>query len=346
MTGRVTGDYSSYGAQGKTPAGQLYGDMMILFAYLQTLPPNSPLANFLDDFRKAAQKYCQDNPNATQADVQNFINSFFSPDIYLKYAQANANWSDPKGFLTPENLALMMQYQNGAVFYGFALPSIPSMNSNVKNFLQQLQDILSSHPNGVPESAARIIDILVNAALANQDGTNLFTSFEMAMLSALLWWDSSEPTSIDSQLAAYLLGELANLGPDGTFDQLREWALAFVNDPNNGWVWTVSEEGLTQFGKLTGVLMTAKQYQSEMAGWLREHKADKGSPLYQFVKWIENLIDTFRLQNPQGKLADLESYLDQYLSSDIYKMFPGLTFAQVSAFYQADMPPGMQPPPA
>ena len=91
--------------------------------------------------------------------------------------------------------------------------------------------------------------------------------------------------------------------------------------------------------------MTAKQYQKEMAAWLKDPNHKKGTPLYEFVKWIETLIKTFQAQSPNGNLPDMEKFLNQYITSDIYKMFPGLTYSQVSAFYGADMPPGMVPPP-
>ena len=91
--------------------------------------------------------------------------------------------------------------------------------------------------------------------------------------------------------------------------------------------------------------MTAKQYQKEMAAWLKNPAHEKGTPLYNFVKWLDTLIRTFQTQSPNGTLPDMEKYLNQYLTAGIYKMFPGLTYDQVRDFYGADMPPGMVPPP-
>ncbi len=216
-------------------------------------------------------------------------------------------------------------------------------NPNAADFIKQLEAIFADCPNGLPPNIAQMISALVNAALShNSNDPNFLTDYQQVMVEALMWDVSCPAGSYDRMLADLLL---TALGTFSTLEELREWAVGLASDETDSWVWKVSQDGLTKFGELTGALMTAKQYQKEIATWLKAHANEKGSPLYNFAKWIDTLIKTFQTQNPGGNLPALENYLDGYISSDIYKMFPGLTFAEVSAFYGSDMPPHMVPPP-
>ncbi|MBS0615443.1 MAG: hypothetical protein JSR58_02695 [Verrucomicrobia bacterium] len=431
MTGPISGDYSSYVPNAQTPVGQLFADLQAMRELLNSLPPDSPYAKFLQRFITSCRQYfsMSIHIDASKEEIQKFMQQFFNESMYRDFA--NGNWADPSGYLTKENLQKMAQY-----LAGFSLPSIPPMsnldqmlftllstmgqapngsplqklydklaellfskgsidpgtflntvlpwmqqviqdnfadfpgltqgqktdfiqnfynsyvgllkdwgNPNAKDFIKQLEAIFKSNQGGLSDSKFTLISIIINAALShNPDDANFLSPFESTMLDALIWAAKIDPKSVDSQLANYLLSELANLGPDGTLDQLKKWAKEFAYNPQNGWIWTASQDALSRFGEITGAPVTSKQYQSELASWLKDHKAEKGSPLYQFVEWARRLIDTFRTQDPNGKVPTLEDYLDQYINSDIYKMFPGLTPDQVKAFYQSDMPPGMQPP--
>ncbi len=255
-------------------------------------------------------------------------------------------------------------------------------NPNAAAFIQELEALFAAYPNGLSAAEAQLINMMIGTIISQPSNSTNFlaiiqeeyfnqdvyfeffgidpdfinkltqlgftfqppTAFDIILFEVLAWLNSCPPGSIDRQLANDVLSEMKNLGASGTPAELRQWALDFVKNPQNSWLWNASGDALTEFGELTGVLMTAKQYQSEMATWLKDHKAEKGTPLYDFVKWIETLIQTFQAQSPNGNIPSMEKFLNQYLTSDIYKMFPGLTFAQVNAFYGADMPPGMQPP--
>ncbi len=299
---------TEYGTMGQgTPVYQLFRELLSQIFSNGTPDPGTFLNTILPWMQEVIQSGFAGFPGLTEAQKRGFIQDFYSSYIGLL-----KDWNNP----------------------------------NAAAFIQELEAIFGANPNGLSAAAAELVNILVNAALShNNNDPNFLSAFEMVMLNALVWSSKCAPNSLDAQLANFLLAELVNLGPNGSLEALRKWAIDFVYNPQNAWIWNASQDALTQFGELTGVLMTAKQYRSEMASWLKEHAGEKGTPLYQFVKWIENLIIAFQTANKDGTVPDMEKYLNQYITSDIYNKFPGLTYAQVSAFYGADMPPGMVPPP-